>query len=179
MFDKCVRLLLPAALLLALGCGTSHTAVATEPVAQVGGAAAPGGSVSRLQKPEADGPKPPVKESLLETGNNQFAVRESATKELEMLGEIAAPACRKVLEQKPAAEPCRRLEALLEKQSRERLNPSSERLRTLRAVEVLEHIGTPGARQVLETLAKGAPEARATQEAQASLDCLGKRPSAD
>ena len=43
-----------------------------------------------------------------------------------------APACRKVLEQKPAAEPCRRLEALLEKQSRERLNPSSERLRTLR-----------------------------------------------
>src|SRR5207245_9428399 len=73
-------------------------------------------------------PVPAVNEQRLarliaDLDNNQFAVRESATKELEKLGEIAAPACRKVLEQKPAAEPCRRLEALAEKQSRERLTP--------------------------------------------------------
>jgi len=35
---------------------------------------------------------------------------------------------------------------------------------------VLEYIGTPGARQVLESLSEGAPEARLTQEAKASLD---------
>jgi hypothetical protein len=109
---------------------------------------------------------------------NQFAVRESAKQELEKLGEIAAPACRKALEQKPSVEARRRLEALLEKQSREWQNPSSERLRTLRAVEVLEHIGTPEARQVLETLAKGAPEARLTQEAAESLQRLSRRLSA-
>ena len=45
----------------------------------------------------------------------------------------------------------------------------------LRAVEVLERIGTPEARQVLAKLADGAPEARLTQEAKASLQRLAKR----
>jgi len=37
----------------------------------------------------------------------------------------------------------------------------------LRAVEVLEHIGTAAARGLLERLALGAPEARLTQEVKA------------
>ena len=44
----------------------------------------------------------------------------------------------------------------------------------LRALEVLERIGTPEARQILLSLAKGAPEAALTQEAKASLERLGK-----
>jgi hypothetical protein len=51
-------------------------------------------------------------------------------------------------------------------------------LRSLRAIWVLERIGTPEARAVLEDLAKGAPEARQTQEAQAALDFLDKRDAA-
>ncbi len=112
---------------------------------------------------------------IADLDSNRFAVRESAEKELEKLGEVAAPACRKALEQKPTAEVRRRLEALLEKQRQEWQNPSSERLRTLRAMEVLEHIATGEAKQVLSSLAKGAPEARLTQEAKASLERLSKR----
>ena len=52
---------------------------------------------------------------------------------------------------------------------------SGEDLRALRAVEVLEKVGTPEARQVLEDLARGDPAAALTREARASLDRLGKR----
>ena len=47
--------------------------------------------------------------------------------------------------------------------------PTSEVLRTIRALEVLEHIATPAARELLAELAKGAPGARLTDEAKASL----------
>jgi hypothetical protein len=52
--------------------------------------------------------------------------------------------------------------------------PAGERLRTLRAVEALELIGTPQSREVLRHLAGGAPEARLTREAEASLRRLGQ-----
>jgi hypothetical protein len=47
--------------------------------------------------------------------------------------------------------------------------------RGLRAVEVLEHIGTPEARRVLATPAEGAVEARLTKDAKAALERLAKR----
>src|SRR2546422_803983 len=49
---------------------------------------------------------------------------------------------------------------------------SSETMRGLRAVEVLERIGTPDAKAMLQTLAAGTPEARLTVEAQSSLKRL-------
>ena len=52
---------------------------------------------------------------------------------------------------------------------------SLKQVRALRTVEVLEHIGTPEARKVLESLAKGTPEALLTSEAKASLDRLSHR----
>ena len=47
-----------------------------------------------------------------------------------------------------------------------------------RAVAVLEDMATPEARKLLATLAQGAPEARLTHEAKASLERLTKRPAA-
>src|SRR5262249_14954338 len=56
---------------------------------------------------------------------------------------------------------------------------SGELLRSLRALEVLEDIGTPPAQQVLQTLAEGFPEARITWEAKASLSRLQRKTAAD
>jgi hypothetical protein len=39
----------------------------------------------------------------------------------------------------------------------------------------LEHIGTPAAREVLQALAEGAPQARRTEEAKDALRRLGPR----
>jgi hypothetical protein len=49
---------------------------------------------------------------------------------------------------------------------------SNEELRIVRAIEALENLGTPEARQLLETLAKGAPGTTQTKEANASLQRL-------
>jgi RNA polymerase sigma factor (sigma-70 family) len=106
--------------------------------------------------------------------SDSFAVRQRAMSELEKLGEVATTMCRKALEEKPSAEMRRRLEALLKEQRRDKENPSPDRLRALRAIETLEHMATPEARRVLATLAQGAPEARLTQEAHASLERLTK-----
>jgi hypothetical protein len=68
-----------------------------------------------------------------------------------------------------------RLEGLLRKQQWTLTSPV--RLGELRGLEVLERIGTAEARQILETLAGGAPEALLTQEARASLERLARRPA--
>jgi hypothetical protein len=52
---------------------------------------------------------------------------------------------------------------------------SGDTLRTWRALEVLEQVGTPEARQVLEKLAQGAPGTRPTEEARAALQRLARR----
>ncbi|HEV3260923.1 MAG TPA: PQQ-binding-like beta-propeller repeat protein [Gemmataceae bacterium] len=113
---------------------------------------------------------------IAELDSRRFAVREKAAKELEKLGETAAPALRQKLADQPSPEVRRRVGALLEKLGQASL--PRDRLRLLRAVEVLEEIGTPAARQLLETLARGAREARLTQEARASVERLTRWSSA-
>jgi hypothetical protein len=104
---------------------------------------------------------------------DDFATREQATAELKQMGELAGPLLRQTLERKPSPEVRRRVRRLLEVLGR---SPSGEALRGLRAVEALEQAGTPAARRVLETLAKGAPQARLTREAADSLRRLTARP---
>jgi hypothetical protein len=98
--------------------------------------------------------------------------------ELEQLSETAEPALRKALTDDPPPEARRRIERLLDKLRQSRLRPPAERVRLVRAVEVLELIGSPAARQVLATLAGGAPEAQLTLEAKTALERLTQPPAA-
>ena len=109
---------------------------------------------------------------VTELDAKQFAVRDKAMQELERLGEAAGPALRKALAGEAPPEVRRRVEQLLEK-LHQRVK-SAESLRLLRALEVLEQLGTPEARKVLETLAQGARQAPLTQEATMALERLGR-----
>jgi hypothetical protein len=115
---------------------------------------------------------------ISELDNDQFDIREKASRQLEELGDQVISACCKALAGKPSVEARRRLEEIVHKHSRKWRTPSGDEIRTLRALEVLERVGTPEARRVLESLAKGAPEARPTMEATASLERLARRPAA-
>jgi hypothetical protein len=114
---------------------------------------------------------------IADLDRDRFAARTAASRELEKLGESVGPALYKVLTNRPSPETRQRVEHLLEKLEQPAKSP--ERLRVLHAIEVLEHIATPAARQVLEPLAAGMPEARVTQEAQQALGRLAKRIPAD
>ena len=107
--------------------------------------------------------------------SEQFAVRDKASQEIEKLADLAEPALRKALDKSPPPEARRRLEKLLAQVEGD--IPCGEKLRRLRVVEVLEHIATPEARQLLQKLADGAPEARLTREAKAALAQLERRQS--
>lgn len=99
---------------------------------------------------------------------DDFARREEASRSLAKLGSEAEPALRKALDDKPALELRRRVQALLDGLTcQTEMTPDA--LRQLRAIQVLEQIGTPEARQVLASLAKGAPAAPATRDAAAAL----------
>src|SRR5262249_17258870 len=99
--------------------------------------------------------------------SDDFATRERAAKELDKLGEGALGAYEAALAGTPSPEVRRRLESLMEKHDPWRM-PSPDRLRIMRALEVLELCGTE-ARDHLATLAKGAPGADVTEQAKRAL----------
>jgi WD40 repeat protein len=105
---------------------------------------------------------------IADLDSEEFEVRSSATTDLEKLGELAVPALQKALKGPSALETRRRIEHLLGRAIGS--TPSAEQIRVVRAVEVLDKIATSEARELLDALAKGAPGALATREAQAVLD---------
>jgi len=117
-------------------------------------------------------PGPGVLDRLIaDLGSPDAAEHDKAMKELEKWRELAVPALERALREKPAPrlrQQC--LETLLERAAG--LTLSAEELRTWRALQSLERIGTPEARQVLEALAKGAPGAWLTEESKAALQRL-------
>src|SRR5205085_1924120 len=94
-----------------------------------------------------------------------FTVRDKAFAELAKVADRHEATLRKMSEQTESAEARRQLQRLLECAA----SPSSERLRQLRAVELLERIGTPQAVALLRELAAGADGAALTFDAQATL----------
>ena len=108
--------------------------------------------------------------------DRKFAVRTKATAELEKLGEVIEAPLRRVLEDRSSLEVRRRVEQVLDHIDRRRgPQPSPAWLRQLRALEVLEHLCTPEARQLIEELAAGEPEAPLTRQACAVLVRLGRK----
>jgi WD40 repeat protein len=122
------------------------------------------------------GPDPKVIEQFIkDLDSPKFAVRDKATRELERLAELAGPALHKANVPGLSLENKTRIEKLLGRLQ----GPfaSLGQLRTLRAVEALEAMGTDPARQLLQQLAGGTPAARMTQHAAAALTRLAHRPA--
>jgi WD40 repeat protein len=124
--------------------------------------------------PGVDGKR--IERLIADLEDRRFQVRKRAQLELEKLAELAEPFLDKRLKEKPALETWQRLEQILAKGNGLITLPAA--IRELRAVEVLERIGTPETLELLRKLAKGAPEARLTMEAKLALARLNKR-SAD
>jgi WD40 repeat protein len=114
-----------------------------------------------------------VERWIADLDDNEYKVREQANDELTRLGAAVEPALRKALDGGAAPEARKRIEALLVA-VKEGRDFSPEELRFVRAVEVLERIGTARAREVLKDLAGGAPGAPATVAAKAALKRLGE-----
>jgi hypothetical protein len=101
---------------------------------------------------------------------SDFAMRQKASAELERLGEQTHAALRRQLAANPSLEVRRRIERILEATADEEATP--ELRRALRAIEILAHIATPQAHEVLRTLAGGAPGSYVTQAAREALQRL-------
>src|SRR5262249_35223602 len=82
-------------------------------------------------------------------------------------GEEVEPALRQALKDKPSLEARRRIEELLKTMHPEGVSPRL--MRWVRAVEVLEWIDNPAARDLLKKLAGGLPREEAGQEAKDAL----------
>jgi hypothetical protein len=102
--------------------------------------------------------------------SDRFTVRRSAVADLESGSELAASALANYLKSDPPLNARRLAEGVLAKL--EGPIDSGNRIRELRAVEVLEWIGNNDSKRVLKSLAGGVPTARSTREAKSSLERL-------
>ena len=105
---------------------------------------------------------------IADLDSDDFDQRSTAADELEKLRDLAVPALQKALTGDAAVESRRRMELLLTRLTGGIL--TAEQIRLVRAVEALEKTGSAEARQLLETLADGAPGALITRHAQAALE---------
>ena len=100
-------------------------------------------------------PEPDLKKVprlLADLDNDAFAVREAATRELAQFGPLVAELLQKTLAGKPPIEVQRRVELVLSEIQQYPI--PSEQLRQLRAIQVLEWLGTPVAADRIEVLAR-------------------------
>jgi WD40 repeat protein len=115
----------------------------------------------KLQPAKAD--PAVVKRLIADLDSVQFPVREAATRELEKLGDLAEAHLQRELKKSLSLEARRRVERILSRCQKGFQHP--DLLRQCRSIQVLEYIGTAKARQVLQSLASGDPQARQTRAA--------------
>jgi WD40 repeat protein len=102
-----------------------------------------------------------------------FAIRDKAGRELATIGLFAEAALTKKLQTNPSLEASRRIKRLLTDMQTTR--PPADQLRAIRAVEVLERIGSREAREFLLELAGGSEGASLTNHAKEALDRTNRR----
>jgi hypothetical protein len=98
--------------------------------------------------------------------SDEFKTRERASRRLEGMGHFARPALKRALDAGPPAETKKRLTELLDK-----LAPTatSYEERQLRIIDVLEHINTSAARDLLKAMADGGYDPAFADEAKEAL----------
>ncbi|MBL8797530.1 MAG: WD40 repeat domain-containing protein, partial [Planctomycetia bacterium] len=118
-------------------------------------------------------PLPPIAKLLADLDSSKFNERQAANDLLESIGKAAEGPLREALKNKPSLEVTLRVERLLERIESGKL--SAEQLRGVRGIWVLEQLGTPEARRVLEAVARGAPDATLTREAKAAVVRMSRK----
>ncbi len=103
-----------------------------------------------------------------------FAARQKAARDLEAILEEAAPYLQRVLNLKPSLEVRRRVELLLSRRRAES-TLSARRFQALRAIALLEHLGTPEARKFLKAMSVDGKEEWAASEARAADERLDQK----
>jgi hypothetical protein len=117
-----------------------------------------------------------VRRLLADLQSNRAATRDRASADLDQLGARVEPEVRRQLASRIAPKLRQALEDFLKILPGDvHFPPPGERLRHLRAVAVLERIGTLEAERLLETLARGLPAAEQTLYAEAALVRLRAR----
>jgi WD40 repeat protein len=107
---------------------------------------------------------------LADLGSDAFAVREAASRTLQGLDEQAIQHLEETLKTAPSLEVRLRVKRILEEKHRAAI--TSEQLRQIRAVRVLELIGDGESKNLLKRWAGGPVGARLTLEASAALKRL-------
>jgi hypothetical protein len=118
-------------------------------------------------KPVVPAPAAQTSALIADLDSSGFAVRDKAAKTLENLGPAAEDAIRKALQAKPSLESRHRLEAIIESIDKR----DGYIIQKLRASAALEYIGTPQAKEVLQSMTT-APNPRVADTAAMSLNRL-------
>src|SRR5205814_7077014 len=103
-----------------------------------------------------------VRKLLRDLDSQKFTVRDRASLDLIALGRFIEPILREELRGKPTLEMRRRMAEILKLITEEGRSP--EETRVLRALELLEMLGTPAAKKLLQELAGGATRWDVTRE---------------
>lgn len=128
----------------------------------------------RLPKVNSDESDQRVKKLLGELDNDDFDVREKATKELIGLGSSAIQAVRQEIDTSKSREVKRRAREIVAKIGAATAT-RPEAILLARGMEVLQRLGGAEARKLLEQWAEGPAGAPLTVDAKATLSLLGKR----
>lgn len=115
-----------------------------------------------------------IEDLIKQLDSDSFEEREKAEVELKSLGASAMKPMQATLDAKPSPEVRKRLENLL---SVFTVDISSADRQKLRAIGLLEKIGTPEALEVLQAVSKGTGEAVMTEAAKKALQRMEKKES--